>query len=106
MAHTPGPLIVLQGEEGWIVDTPHERPDADGALAYVAYYDDAVLYAAAPDLLAACEAFLAYASEHSRDYCEWGAVYEQVHAAVTNARAAPDTRRRTTNDERRKDNDQ
>lgn len=56
--HTPGPLMICEGEEGWIVDTPHERPGADGALAYVAYHADAVLYAAAPELLEACKEVL------------------------------------------------
>lgn len=53
MAHTPGPLLVLPNDEGYIIDTPHEREGADGALAYVATLGDALLYAAASDLLAA-----------------------------------------------------
>ncbi len=91
MAHTPGPLIVLEDEEGCIVDTPYEREGADGALAYVAYHDDALLYAAAPDLLAACEAALAWWDNVPKTIDHMNPPWlDQLRAAIAKAHGATD----------------
>lgn len=89
--HTPGTLVVIENEEGWIVDTSHERPNADGALAYVTFLADAHLFAASPDLLVVCVAILARLDLEAREQGQdvpfiCNAMRPQLRAAIAKAR--------------------
>jgi hypothetical protein len=64
MSHTPGPWVGYQiDREGWAVVRLSESTAAYGAIGQ----DNARLIAAAPDLLAACQALLAMESDEDAD---------------------------------------
>lgn len=51
--HTAGPWT-LRGQHPWVVQCPTNIPEIVGTVCEVGYKPNALLIAAAPDLLAAC----------------------------------------------------
>ena len=96
MAHTPGPYIIAEpgGPAGPFYGLVNDKGNV--IAMQILRRDDAVLWVAATDLLAACKA-LAEADEHasSPEYpddavmVEWDAAFDKLYAAI--AKAEPPT---------------
>ncbi len=81
---TPGPLFLSgQVKECRIGNFTAIAGEFGPPTAYVATEDDARLYAAAPDLLAACEAALRTLQDWDRDDGECGAELRHAIAKAT-----------------------
>ena len=77
--HTPGPWRV--DEAGDIVSGPYNV-----CIPYATKPEDKALIAAAPDLLAACQAAEDYCAAEPGDPAY--SIYRQLHAAIARARGA------------------
>lgn len=100
--HTPGPLFVEDwqdfGAKGfpWVVAEPQRQDDNMKAIALCEKREDAMLYAAAPELLAALKALSAW-HDHSAltglpdgaPVADWAPSFDEtvnmVHAAIAKA---------------------
>lgn len=76
--HTPGPVAVNNGRMGWALRWP------DGATSYMPDENAARMFAAAPELLAACEAAI-----RPCEWCGLLSVADMLRAAVAKAGVKP-----------------
>jgi hypothetical protein len=84
---TPGPYVIDQRSDGlWSVRQEHAAPGAvEVHVALCQFRADAQTFAAAPDLLAACEAALCEIY-HPHDPQAGKAVYDQMVTAIAKAK--------------------
>jgi hypothetical protein len=84
--HTPGPWVRYDQDYAEIVTADHKS-----SVAMVARAEDADLIAAAPDLLAACEAAQSWIADFHADARDWpdnmDALSANLRAAIEKARA-------------------